>query len=159
MTGIEVAVCAYLFAWVKRRGKSAAERAGEETDNIFGKLMDRLHRLVEKTLGTGSQPMNLLEQEAREGLEQPSQGTSDLMLMSLRIAAERDEAFAAELADLVIRLNDAETAAGGAAAVAGNTFGDRASVHVGDVGGDVRNEVSGGTNYGTINQGRDMHID
>jgi hypothetical protein len=161
MTGIEVAVGAYLFAWAKKRGKSASERAGKEADNAVDKLMDRLHRLVEDKLGKGSQPMAMLEEEAGAGQEKPGEDTTALVEMSLRLAAGRDAEFAARLAELVSGIKKAEGAAdGGGDAVrfTGNTFGDGARVHIGDNRSDVHNEISGGTNFGTINQGGDMHF-
>ncbi len=64
MTGIEIAVATYLFTWAKRRGKTLAERVGQEADTAGGLLMDRLRQLVVDKLGPRSQGLERLEREA-----------------------------------------------------------------------------------------------
>jgi hypothetical protein len=161
VTGIEIAVGAYLLAWAKKRGKTAADRVGNEADNAVAKLLDRLHDVVERKLGAGSQGLTRLEAEAREGREQLSDSASGLLSMSLKVAAEDDPAFLRELTEVFTRLKAAEAASAGAGsgsgAVSGNTFNDAATVQTGDVGGDVHNTISGGTQNGPVFQGRDFH--
>lgn len=107
MTGIEIAVGAYLFAWAKRRGKPLAERAGQEADAAAVLLMDRLHAMVRDKLGPRSQGLERLEREAGEDRPEPSATTAGLMAASLTAAMEDDPAFARALRKAVEELDAA----------------------------------------------------
>lgn len=43
MTGIEIAVTTYLFAWAKQRARKVGEQSGREVDGIVTAAMQRLH--------------------------------------------------------------------------------------------------------------------
>lgn len=132
MTGLEIAVATYLFAWVKQRGKKAAERAGAEVDSAVSGAMDRLHRVVADKLGDRSQG---LEREAQSGAEELSSTAAALVTASLTAAIEDDPGFAVALdkavADLhAVRSQEAGACSGGV--VSGNTFHGATAVQSGD---------------------------
>jgi hypothetical protein len=116
MTGIEIAVGAYLFAWAKRRAKPLAERAGKEADAAAELLMDRLHTVVEEKLGSASQGLERLAREAAEDLPEPSATTSSLVNASLAAAMEDDPAFAEALRKAVGELDAVRNDGGGGGA-------------------------------------------
>ncbi|MDI5969752.1 hypothetical protein POF50_010435 [Streptomyces sp. SL13] len=132
MTGIEIAVSAYLFAWAKRRGKPLAERAGQEADGAAGLLMDRLHQVVADKLG--DQGLERLEREAQAGAEEPSATTTALVTASLTAAIEDDPGFAATLHKAVADLHAALSpgVADGGGMVSGNTFHGPTAVQSGN---------------------------
>ncbi len=136
MTGIEIAVAAYLFAWAKRRGRPLAERAGQEADTAGELLMGRLHQLVADKLGARSQGLDRLEREAVAGAEEPGRTTGMLVTASLTAAMEDDPVFAAALHRIVADLRAAETTesgagGGGGGVVGSNTFHGPTAVQTG----------------------------
>ena len=132
MTGIEIAVTTYLFAWAKQRARKVGEQSGREVDGIVTAAMQRLHQVVVDKLGAGAQGMERLEREASEGAEEPSRLTAGLVGSSVVAAMEDDEAFAAAVskavADLDAAQSDQPRHPGG---VVGNTFHGRTAVQSG----------------------------
>lgn len=132
MTGTEIAVAAYLFAWAKRRGKPLSERAGQEADTAGGLLMDQLHELVVGKLGARSQGLERLERKAAAGAEKLDGTTGTLVSASLTAAMEDDPGFADALRQVVAGLQAAEAGgAVGGGVVSGNTFNGPAALQSG----------------------------
>jgi hypothetical protein len=101
--GAEVAV-GYLFAWLVRKGRRAAQRADGQVDKAIDTTVDRfggkLNELVAGKLH-GEQSLVRLQEEADSGAAEPSERTQKRMTLALEDAMEHDPSFGDALETLV----------------------------------------------------------
>jgi hypothetical protein len=95
-------VAGYLAAWAVRKARRAAGRADAQVDRALDAGLDRLHDMVSQRL-SGDAALARLETEAAERGEVGGR-TRQRVALAVEEAAERDPAFAAQLADLVAGL-------------------------------------------------------
>lgn len=137
MTGIEVAV-GVLFAWAVRKARRVAGRVDAEADRALDAGMDRVHELVSRALGDNDPVLTRLGEEARAGLDQPSERTRQRLALALEDAGDQDPGFADALARAVAQVQQVQQvqAASGHSGighlVTGATFHGPAALQVGD---------------------------
>jgi hypothetical protein len=146
----EVAV-GYLFGWLVRKGKRAAQRADgqvdEAIDTAVGRFGGKLNELVAGKLD-GESSLVRLREEADSGAVEPSERTRKRMTLALEDAAEHDAGFGRALEALVTQLQatqrEAASSADGATTAGRdvNVKADRGSFAAGSV------TVRGDLNFG-----------
>ncbi|MGW2640973.1 hypothetical protein [Streptomyces sp. NPDC001348] len=106
MVGAELVV-GYVFGWLLRKAKHAANRADGQVDAALDasvdSLCERLHGLVSDKLARDP-GFDRLTQEAAQGQEHPSPRTAQRVALALEEAAEEDEQLAREVDALITQL-------------------------------------------------------
>jgi hypothetical protein len=129
MFGADIAA-GYVFAWLVRKVKRAAEGVDTEIDRSVDAGVGRLHDLVSTKLG-GDPALKRAREEAAAGDAELSERTGRRLTDALEDAAEHDQDFARDLARALAAIQNAGP--GDVAADTGHaraTAGGRASTGV-----------------------------
>jgi hypothetical protein len=111
---IEAGVAAgYVIAWAVRKARRVGGRLDSEVDEVIDAGMDRLHEVVAAKLNGYPVLAELVEEaEAAGDASGVSELTRQQVELALTAAAQKDDAFAQSVTELVARLRESEQAAG-----------------------------------------------
>jgi hypothetical protein len=106
-------VAAYLVAWAVRKVRRVGARLDAEADAVVDASLDRLHEVVVAKLGRHPALAELVEEaEAAGDGDEVSALTRQQVELALTAAAQKDNAFGQAVTELVVRIREAELAAG-----------------------------------------------
>jgi hypothetical protein len=100
MIGLEL-VAGYLAAYATRKARRAGRRIDDEVDRAIDEWLGRLHDLVTEKLG-GDPAVRQLELEADGVADSPR--TAERVQLALEDAADTDDQFASDIAEILRRL-------------------------------------------------------
>jgi hypothetical protein len=111
---IEAGVAAgYLIAWAARKAKRVGGRLDAEADGVIDVSLDRLHEVVAAKLGGHPALAKLVEQAEAAGDAVNVDGlTREQVELALTAEARKDDFFGRQIADLIVRVREAEQATG-----------------------------------------------
>jgi hypothetical protein len=135
VTGVELLAGAAV-GYLVRKLRQVGGKADAEVDRVLDEGMDALHELITTHLGKDG-ALERLQADASAGIE--TELTVRRSADAIAQAALDDADFAARLRQLVDRLNEHAAATGQAAMI-----------------GSTHNMISGGTQHGSVFQGRDF---
>ena len=108
---LDVALLSMGCTWLFKKAKRVAKRADQHTDEMLDAAVDRLFELV-KPKPAIAPLLDRLEQEASDGLPEPTERTRRRLEDALAQDAEDDAEFAAELAEAITTIRNAEKGSG-----------------------------------------------
>ena len=107
------AVAEYIIAWAVRKARRVGDQLDTKADRVIDASLNRLHEVVMARLGSHPVLADVLaEAEAGGGDGEVSVRTRQQMELAVKTAAEEDDIFGRAVTELVVRLREAERAAG-----------------------------------------------